>query len=108
MDLNIDELKTGLASTLKDSLNADLPAIKEYGEKIIEEEKETLETLGQLLLSGQITADEMKSQLEDEKVTIENQVRAIQVMSTVALQNATNAVIKFLQDAVVKAVQAAI
>ena len=49
----------------------------EYAAKIIEDQKESLKELAELRLSGKITDDQFKSELEDVAETVKNQNLAI-------------------------------
>lgn len=106
MDIDFEALIDGLTGAIRGSLESDLPEIKEYAEQIVEEEKETLQLLANLRQRGEITDEEFKSELEDQKGVVKNQFLAIGAMSTAAAQKAANAAIKFLGDAVLTAVKA--
>lgn len=106
MELDFDAMLDGLTGVLKDSLEQDIPAIKEYAKKIIDEEKEMLTQLGELRLTGAITDDEFKAELEGQKEVVKNQMLALGVMSAAASQKAANAAIDFLRETVLSAVKA--
>ncbi|MGJ3234373.1 hypothetical protein [Marivirga sp.] len=106
MDIDFDALIDGLTNVIQGSLESDLPHIREYAKKIVEEEKEALQLLANLRLSGEITDDEFKSEIEGQKGVVKNQLLAIGAMSTASAQRATNAALKFLGDTVLTAVKA--
>lgn len=106
MDIDFDALIDGLTNVIQGSLESDLPQIREYAKKIVEEEKETLQLLANLRLNGEISDDQFKSELEDQKGIVKNQLLAIGAMSTAAAQKATNAAIKFLTETVLATVKA--
>jgi thymidylate synthase ThyX len=106
MDIDFDALIDGLTNVIHGSLESDLPQIREYAKKIVEEEKETLQLLANLRQNGDISDEEFMSELEDQKGIVQNQLLAIGAMSTAAAQKATNAAIKFLGDTVLTAVKA--
>lgn len=104
MNLDLNELANGLAGVLRKSINKDLPEIKEYAQRIVLSERQVLERLAQLFAAGEITEDELRSELQDEEATVKNQLLAIKEMSEAAAQRATNAALKFLGDALLKAI----
>jgi hypothetical protein len=108
MDINFKELEKGLIEVLKGSVSADAPKIREYSKKIIEDQKETLKTLAELMAAGTITEEQLMSELEDEKVTIENLYLSLKVAAKASAQKATNAALKFLGDSIIGIVKAAI
>ncbi len=108
MDINFKELEKGLTDILKESVKAEIPKIKEFSKKIIEDQKETLIKLAELRADGTITDEELLSELEDEKVTVENLYLSLKVAGKAAAQKTTNAVLKFLGDSIIGIVKAAI
>jgi hypothetical protein len=108
MDINFKELEKGLVDVLKGSVSGDAAKITEFSKKIIEEQKETLKKLAELMAAGSITAEELISELEDEKVTIQNLYLSLKVAAKASAQKATNAALKFLGDSIIGIVKAAI
>jgi hypothetical protein len=108
MDINFKELEKGLVEVLKGSISAEAAKLKEYSKKIIEDQKETLKRLAELMAAGTITEAELISELEDEKVTIEDLYLSLKVAAKASAQKATNAALKFLGDSIIGIVKAAI
>ena len=108
MELDIEEIIKGIGGILKESLGEDLPRIKQYAEKIVQSEKDTLEALAKLRLSNKITSEELKMELERRKLIVETEVLTGIVMSKAAAQKAANAIIDFLFKALETAVKTAL
>lgn len=108
MKIDFDELQKGLIDVIKGSVKAEGSKIKEFSEKIFEEQKDTIERLAELFAEGKITEEELTSELQDEKVTVENLYLALKVAGKASAQRTTNAVLKFLGDSIVKIVKAVV
>lgn len=104
MSFDIDAVIGDMLAAVKDSVDADWDDIKGYAKQILENEKEALAELAEQRLRGEITEDELNSELEDEKDTVEAEFKAIQVMTKAMAQRAANAVIDVLFNAVKAAI----
>ena len=108
MELNIEEIIGGIGDILKDSLSEDLPKIKEYSEKILNNEKSALQSIAKLRLDNAITDQELKEELNRRKIVVETEVLTGVVMSKAAAQKAANAIIDFLYKTLETALKAAL
>ncbi len=100
MSFDIDAVLGDMLAAMKDSVDADWDDIKGYAKQILENEKESLVELAEQRLHGEITEEELKSELDDEKDTVEAEMKAIQVMTKATAQRATNAAIDVLFNAI--------
>lgn len=78
--------------------------VGEYATQVFTDHAETLEELARMRLRNEITHAELKSELEDEKTTLEAELRAMQVLGKAVAQKAANAAIR----AFIKAVKSAL
>lgn len=104
MSFNIQLVLQDMLGAIKDSTEADLSEIESYLKEILENEKEVFQTLAEQRIMGEITEDQLKSELEDEEDTLKAELKAIEVMTLAASQRAVNAAI----DIFIKAVKEAI
>lgn len=103
MSFDIDAVLGDMFSSVKDCVDSDWNDIAGYVKEVLEIEKEVLLDLAEQRLRGDITDDELKSELDDEKDTVEAEMKAIQVMTKVMAQRAANAVIDVLYKAIKEA-----
>ena len=104
MSFDIDLVLGDMLSAMKDSVDADWDDIKGYAKQVLENEKEALADLAEQRIRGEITEEELQSELEDEKDTVEAEMKAIQVITKAMAQRAANAAI----DVLFKAIKAAL
>lgn len=102
MPIDFKQLEEGLCQTIQTALQKNPPHIREYAQRIIEQEQHTLLVLYNLRATGAITEEELRSELEDEIKTIECQILAVKEMTAVTAQHVTNAILHFLGDFIVK------
>jgi len=100
MSFDIDTTITGMISAISEVIPGDWEGVKDCVEKALKEEKEALSDIAAARLAGDINDEEMKSQLEDEKVALEAAFLACQVKAKVMAQNAANAAITVLKNAI--------
>jgi len=100
MSIDIDAVISDMLSAIKKSVDADWNDIRGYAKQILENEKETISELADQRLKGEITEEELTSELKDEKDTIEAELKAIQVMTKAMAQRAANAAIDILLNAI--------
>jgi hypothetical protein len=100
MSFNIDSVLGDMLSAVKNSAGADWDAVNAHARRVLQDEKESLVELAEQRLQGDITEEELKSELGDERDTIEAEFQAIQGMTKPMAQKAANAVIKILLDAI--------
>ena len=100
MSFNINNVINDMVSVMKNSVESDAEDISGYAQQVLQGEKETLQELAELRLNGQITDEELKSELQDEKDTVEAQMLALVVMNKAMIQKAANAAMDVLFKAV--------
>ena len=104
MNFNIEAVLGDMLAAMKDSIEADWDDVKGYAKQILENEKEALAALAELRLRGEITEQELKSELDDEKDTVEAELKAVQVMTKAMAQRAANAAMDVLFAAIKMAI----
>lgn len=108
MAFDFEETGKNMLSAAAGVLKGEWQGIQACVEKVFADEKTALEAIASARLAGEINDDDVKSQLEDEKETLTAQLLVCQVKTKVAAQQAINAALKVLTDAIQLAVKAAI
>jgi hypothetical protein len=103
MSFNIDTAIEDMVTAVKGIVDEDKDKIKGYARQIFDEEKQTLSQLAFLRMSGQITDEELQSELEDEKDTVQAQLLALKVVNKATAQKAANAALNVLYKSVIAA-----
>ena len=104
MSFDINAVIGDMLIAIKHSVGADWKDIGGYAKQILENEKEALARLAEQRLQNEISEEEWKSELEDEKDTVEAEMKAVQVMTKAMAQRAANAAM----DVLYKAIKAAL
>ena len=104
MSFDINATLADMLSAVKDSVEDDWDEIEGFAKTVLENEKEMLADLAEQRLRGEITEDELESELDDEKDTVEAEMQAIQVMTKAMAQKAANAAM----DVMINAIKAAL
>ena len=73
---------------------------RSYIKNALSQEKEALEEIARARIAGEITAEEMNSHVDDEKLVMKASLLACRVKGKAIAQKATNAAIKVFTDAV--------
>ena len=97
-----------MLSAIKGTVEGNWKKVESTAKQFMQNRKESLELLIQLRLDGDIDQDEFDSRIEDEKLVIEAELNALEVLSKAIAQNAANAAIDILGKAVKAAISAAI
>lgn len=105
MSFDINQTLDNMATAIAGVMAGEWPKIKDCMEKALQDEKEALEDIAMSRLSGEIDDEGMKSQLEDEKEALRAALLACKVKAKVAAQEAANAAIGVLADAIKAAVK---
>ena len=100
MNFDINEVLSQMASAVKDVVADNWSEAKSVVNQFLQNRKERLELLAQLRMSGDLTQKRFESRLEDEKLIAEAEFHAVAVISKATAQEAANAAIKVLTDAV--------
>ncbi|MGI8950263.1 MAG: hypothetical protein ACR2FN_01630 [Chitinophagaceae bacterium] len=100
MTFDINEVLANMLSAIKDVVSENWNLVKETANDFLQSRKERLELLTSLRLQDQISEDFFEQRLEDEKNILESELHAIAIISKVTAQNAANAAIAVLENAV--------
>jgi len=100
MDFNINEVLAEMLSAMKISFGDDWGLVKETANGFIQSRKIRLERLATRRLAGTIDQEFFIDRLEDEKDILASELHAIAIVSAVLAQNAANAAIDVLADAI--------
>lgn len=98
------------SQTLKDMAAAaqavfaqDWPKVKDCAEEALLEQKESLAEIAAACIAGDLTRDEMDSQIEDEQKAFETMLLACEVKAKATAQHAANAAFEVLEKAILAA-----
>ncbi len=100
MNFNINEVLFQMMNAIKGEVKEDWPLVKDCANKFLQGKKDRLELLVSLRLKNQISQVFFMDRLADEKDHLESELHAIAVIGKVVAQNAANAAILVLQQAV--------
>ncbi len=100
MSFDIDATSKDMINAISGVISGEWEGVKDCVEKAMKEEKEALSDIAKARLDEDINDEEMKSQLEDEKVALEAALLVCKVKAKVMAQNAANAAITVLKDAI--------
>lgn len=104
MSFNIENTIKDMASAISGIISGDWPDIKDCVEKALDDEKEALSDIAEARLNDDIDDEDMKSHLDDEKIALEAALLACKVKAKVMAQNAANAAIDVLKQAIKAAI----
>lgn len=100
MAFDIDQTLHNMLDAVSGELSDGWSDIKSCAERALQDEKESLQDIIQAYEAGDLTEEDLESQLEDEKVALETSLLACQVKTKVMAQNAANAAINALTAAI--------
>jgi hypothetical protein len=103
MSFDIDKVLQDMLGAVKDSVETDWEDIQGYARQVLDNEKDALADIAQMRLAGDLSDEEMESELADEKLTLESEFAAINEMGRASAQRAANAAVGVLMDAVAAA-----
>lgn len=101
--IDINEAVANMLQAIKGSVNEDWNLVKNTANSFFQTRKDRLELISNLRLSNQISQEFFEQTLDDEKKIVESELHAIAIISKVTAQNAANAAIDVLQNAVATA-----
>ena len=105
MNLDINKVMADVLSVLKGTVEKNQDKVESVAKQFVLQNKDTLLMIAQLRLSGELSDEEAKSRIEDQKFVLEAQFNALQVVSKAIAQQAANAVFDVLEKAAVAAVK---
>lgn len=100
MDFNLNEVLADMLSAMKNSFGNDWGVVKETANDFVQSKKIRLERLAKRRLAGTIDHEFFLDRLEDEKDILASELHAIAIVSAVLAQNAANAAIDVLTNAI--------
>lgn len=106
MAFDIDQTLDDMASAIAGVVAGEWPKIQTCVKNALKEEKDALEKIAKARLAGEIDDEEMRSQLQDEKEALKAALLVCNVKAKVMVQNAANAAIRVLTDAIKAALKA--
>jgi hypothetical protein len=104
MSFDIEGTIEDMVSAVSGVISGEWPEVKDCVKQALEDEKEALEEIAKARINGEIDDEDMKSQLEDEKVALEAALLACQVKAKAAAQKAVNAAVDVFRNAVSAAI----
>jgi hypothetical protein len=108
MSFNINEVSSDMLSAIKGAVAENWPEVKSTAEQFLQNREERLTLLAELRIKGDISQVKFDSRLLDEKLILEAELNALAVLSKAIAQNAANAALEILENAVKAAISAAI
>jgi len=106
MAFDIGAVLKDMTSAAGDVLAKEGPKVKGCVKTAIQQEKDALNAIAKARLKDEIDAEDMKSQIADEKEALKAALLVCQVKGKVAAQKAANAAIKVFTNAVKVALKA--
>ncbi|HEU0137405.1 MAG TPA: hypothetical protein VFQ50_08945 [Flavobacterium sp.] len=100
MEIDINEIIAQMAEAIKGSVEQDWIYVKHKAATFLEERKSRLELLASLRLTNQIEQKFFELRLQDEKDILESELHSLALITKVVAQNAANAAIEVLRNAV--------
>ena len=104
MNFDISKVFADMLSAVTGTVGENCEEIKTVTKQFLQQNKERLELIAELRITGELPQDKFESRLNDQKLILEAQFQAITVISKAIAQKAANAAI----DVFTKAVKAAV
>jgi hypothetical protein len=108
MNFDINTVLADMSSAVKDIVSENWDETKSVANRFLQNRKERLALLSKLRIEGNLSEEKFRSRLEDEKLILEAELNALEVISKAIAQNAANAAINALEKAVFKAISSTI
>ncbi|MCL6260499.1 hypothetical protein M3O96_15460 [Aquiflexum sp. TKW24L] len=108
MSFDINEVLFLMTDAIKHNVAENWEEVKNPANVFLQNRKERLALIADLLINKEITQKRFDSRMEDEKLIAEAEFHAIAVISKAIAQKAANAAIDIFQKAVMAAVNVAI
>jgi hypothetical protein len=100
MAFDADQLVKGMMGAAQTSFGEDWPKAKDALARVLADEKEALKDIAEARINGDINAEDMESQLADEKLAFEAGMAMVQVRTKKTIENAINAAMAVLKGAI--------
>jgi hypothetical protein len=105
MAVDLDQIFKSAIAAASGQLQSGAPAVQNYLQTVMQNHKAALLQLAQQRLNNQISDQDLKDELDDEKIALAAELQATKTIAAVVAQNAANAAIAALQSAVSAAVK---
>lgn len=105
MAFDFESVFNEMVSAGEKSLNTDGTKMTSQVRELLANHQDQLKQLAEAGLSGQLSPEDLKSEIEDELVVFKCELLAARVAGEAALQNAINAVSGVLVNAVIKIIK---
>ncbi len=100
MTFDINEVLAQMSGAIKNEVSDNWSLIKKTTNNFLQSRKARLELLTSLRLDNQLSEEFFQARLEDEKKILTSELHAVAVITKVTAQNAANAAISILSNAV--------
>ena len=100
MTFDINSVVSDMLSAMKGKIDGDWDSVKFNANQFLERDKERFKLLADLRISGSIPEITFQSRLTIEKMVIEGELNALEVITKTIAQNAANAAINALKMSV--------
>jgi hypothetical protein len=100
MKLDINKIISDMLAGIKGTVADNWDKVKDVTQQFMLHHKDRLLLLAELRISGDLSEEKFKSRLEDEKLVLEAELNAMAVITKAIAQQAANAAIDILEQAV--------
>lgn len=108
MNFDINAVLADMLSAMKGTVADKWEEVKSVAEQFLENSRERLELIAQMRITGDLTQEKFESRLLDEKLIVEAELNAMEVISKALAQKAANAAMDVVEKAVTTAISAAL
>jgi len=105
MNLDINNVIDDVLAAIKGTVVDNHDKVESVAKQFMIQNKETLILIAELRVSGELNDEDFKSRMEDQKLVLEAQFNALQVISKAIAQQTANAAIDVLEKAITAAVK---
>lgn len=105
MTFDINAVTADMLSAIKTTAGANIATVQTTAQQFLARDKERLQQLAELRITGEISQQKFESRLADEKLVVEAELCAITVITKAIAQRAANAAIEVLEKAVIAVIR---
>ncbi|MHB9143099.1 MAG: hypothetical protein ACYC25_14610 [Paludibacter sp.] len=105
MSIDINKVIADMLAAIKGTVVDKHEKVESIAKQFLIQNKETLLLIAELRISGELDDEDFKSRMEDQKLVLEAQFNALQVISKAIAQQAANAAIDVLEKAIITVVK---
>ncbi|MBU1013360.1 MAG: hypothetical protein KKG99_10160 [Bacteroidetes bacterium] len=106
MNFDINKVLADMLAAMKGTVSDHWSEVKDTANQFLQRDKDRLELLAELRITGDLNQEKFESRLQDEKLILEAELNALAVISKAIAQKAANAAFDVLQKAVNAAISA--